>query len=310
MILTVTLNPTVDKSYYVDRLVPGEVIRVRESEETPGGKGIQVSKVARLLGDEVTATGFLGGRNGEYIDQFLTRAGVRTSFIKVEKETRICTNIDEESEGRQTELLEPGEEISQPRQQEFLAHYDELLKDCDIVSIGGSVPEGISDGFYPELIGRAKKAGKKVILDASGSLLKAGIEARPDIIKPNRKELMELIGRQIKTRDEIVAAAGEIRAKGLETVIVSLGGEGAVFVTGEGVFAGTTPKVDVVNTVGCGDSMVAGFATGICRKLPMTETIKLAMAVSTANALRKETGFFIQEDLERLLTMVGVTRIK
>jgi tagatose 6-phosphate kinase len=310
MILTVTLNPTVDKSYYVDKLLPGEVNRIREFTETPGGKGIQVAKVANLLGQQVRATGFLGGRTGNYINSFLENAGIETSFVAVDDETRTCVNVNDASTGRQTELLEPGAKITQEKQQEFLKHYEELLKDCDIVAISGSVPAGIDENYYPQLIALAKQTGKKVVLDTSGSLLRAGIKALPHIIKPNRDEIMELIGREIKTKEEVIAAASEIRAGGIETVIVSLGKDGAIFVTGDGVYQGVTPSIKIVNTVACGDSLVAGFATGFCRGMSMTDTIKLAMAVSTANALRRETGFFIQEDLDRLLTMVDAVKLK
>jgi tagatose 6-phosphate kinase len=310
MILTVTLNPTVDKSYYVDKLIPGEVIRVKKCEETPGGKGIQVAKVARLLGEQVTATGFIGGRAGDFINSFLIKAGITTSFISVNDETRTCVNVNDASTGRQTELLEPGEEITQEKQRELLEYFEKELDSCDIVAISGSVPVGIDENYYPKLIRLAKQAGKKVILDTSGKLLQAGVKACPHIIKPNRDEMIELIGRDIKTKEDIISAAFEIKESGIETVIVSLGKDGAMFVTDNGVYQGTTPDIKIVNTVACGDSLVAGFATGLSRNLNITDTIKLAMAVSTANALRKETGFFIQEDLERLLKMVDAVRLK
>jgi tagatose 6-phosphate kinase len=310
MILTVTANPSVDKNYFVDKLSLGEVVRVNECNQTAGGKGINVSKVANLLGEQTMATGFTGGHSGEFINSFLVKAGVKTSFIKVEGETRTCININDISSSKQTELLEPGTEINEAKQQEFLSLYTEILKGCEIVAISGSVPKGIDENFYPELIKIAKQAGKRVILDTSGKLLKAGIEAIPHIVKPNKTEMIELIGRDIKTKEEIIAAAFEIKAKGIETVIVSLGKDGAIFVTGNDVYQGITPDIKIVNTVACGDSLVAGFATGLIRKLPITDTIKLAMAVSTANALRKETGFFIQQDLEMLLGMVKAVKLQ
>jgi tagatose 6-phosphate kinase len=309
MILTVTLNPSVDKNYYVEKMVLGEVVRVGECNQTAGGKGINVAKVSNLLGEETVATGFIGGHTGEYINSFLSNAGVHTSFVKVEDATRTCININDFSSGKQTELLEPGAEISEKKQQEFIAHYTEILKDFDIVAMSGSVPKGIDESMYPKLIELAKKAGKKVILDTSGKLLKAGLAACPHIIKPNKYEMIELIGKDIKTKEDIISAALELKARGIETVIVSLGKDGAVFITDDGVYQGTTPDIAIVNTVACGDSLVAGFAAGLVRKLPIEDTIKLAMAVSTANALRKETGFFIQEDLNRLLKMVGAIKL-
>lgn len=309
MILTVTLNPTVDKAYEVEKLILGEVARVQGNRQTAAGKGIQVAKVAKLLGEEVSATGFIGGHNGQYIKEFLEKAGIQTKFILVEGETRTCINVMDLFTGRITELLEQGAPVSEHQQKKFLEHYKKLLPSCEIVAICGSVPRGIDKSYYYELIQLAKEMGKTILFDSSGELLAAGIKAHPDVIKPNRTELMELIGRKISTKEEIIAAASEIQATGIENVIVSLGGDGAVFVTGEGVFLGTTPDIPIVNTVGCGDSLVAGFAVGIRRGLPMMEKIKLAMAVSTANALHKETGFFLQEDLVSLLTMVDAIKM-
>lgn len=309
MILTVTLNPTVDKNYEVAKLTPGDVIRVKKSAQTPGGKGIQVAKAARLLGEKVTAAGFIGGHNGNYIKSFLENAGIQTCFTEVPGETRICINVHDDSTGRITELLEPGTEIRAEDRESLLEHFEAGLEGCEIVAVCGSVPAGIDDSFYPELIKLAKKAGKKVILDTSGNLLKAGVEACPDVIKPNRDELRELTGKELKDIDDVVSAATELKDKGIETVIVSLGKDGAVFVTGNEAWQGTTPDIPIVNTVGCGDSLVAGFATGMRRGMALPDSIRLAMAVSTANALRPETGFFLQEDLERLLKMVEAVKL-
>jgi len=309
MILTVTLNPTVDKAYEVEKLVLGEVARVQEKRQTAAGKGIQVAKVVKLLGEDVSATGFIGGHNGEFVKEFLEKAGILTKFIQVEEETRTCVNVKDLSTGRITELLEQGGAVPNEKQEEFLDSYKKLLIDCEVVVISGSMPRGIEKEYYYELIQLAKDMGKVVLFDSSGELLAAGIKAKPHVIKPNRAELMELIGRKISTKEEVIAAASEIQANGIENVIVSLGGDGAIFVTAEGVFQGTTPNIPIVNTVGCGDSLVAGFAVGIRRGLPMIDKIKLAMAVSTANALHKETGFFLQEDLDRLLPMVGAIKL-
>jgi len=142
MILTVTANPTVDKNYFVDKLSIGEVVRVNECNQTAGGKGINVSKVANLLGEQTMATGFIGGHSGEFINSFLIKAGVKTSFITVDGETRTCININENATPKQTELLEPGNEINAEKQKEFINKYTELLKDCKIVAISGSVPRG------------------------------------------------------------------------------------------------------------------------------------------------------------------------
>lgn len=308
MILTVTLNPTVDKSYYIDKLIPGEVIRVNEKIQTAGGKGINVAKIAKLLDNAVIATGFLGGRSGGYIESFLKQASILTSFIYIDDETRTCVNINDNEFNNQTVLLEPGTFVNPVKQEEFIVHYADLLKGCKIVVLGGSIPLGIGYDFYPKLIKLAKDEGKPVVLDSSGETLRAGIRACPTIIKPNREELSAYLDRDINSIEEIVAAAKDIQNTGIDTVIVSLGKDGAVFVTKDGIYRGITPNVKIVNTVGCGDSLVAGFVTGLIKKEPIEETIKLAMAVSTANALSREIGSFVQTDLEDLLSKVTAVK--
>ncbi len=309
MIGTVTLNPTVDKHYEVEKLIPGEAIRVRENRQAAAGKGIQVAKVARLLGEEVIATGFLGGRNGEFIREALEKGGIRSEFVPVASETRTCINIRDLSTGRITELLEEGAPVAESAKADFSRRFGGLLSRCEIIAVCGSVPPGIDAQYVCGLIRTAKAAGKTVLFDASGGLLAEGIKACPDLIKPNRTELGELIGRELSDLNDILAAARDLQKTGIRNVIVSLGKDGAVFVLPEGTFRGTTPDIPVVNTVGCGDSMVAGFAAGLRQGLAAPEKIRLAMAVSTANALHKETGFFLQEDLEKLLGMVKAEQI-
>lgn len=310
MILTVTLNPAVDKSYYIAELTPDEVIRVDKITRTAGGKGINVAKIAKLLGNEVVATGFLGGENGKYVHDFLENAGICSCFIKSPAATRTCVNVNDIKNKQQTVLLEPGSVISHYLQEKFVKHYKNLIKDCNAVVLGGSLPESIDKiNFYPRLISLAKKEGKIVVLDTSGDTLRAGIDACPTIIKPNREEISSYLGRNIETIEDIVAAAKEIHAKGTEIVIVSLGKDGAVFVLNDKVYRGTTPKIKVVNTVGCGDSLVAGFLTGLEKNYDIIDTIKLAMAVSTANALSDEIGYFDPKVLEDLLLKVDAFEI-
>lgn len=305
MLMTVTANPALDKLYYVEKLVPGDDIRVHRATAHAGGKGIDVAKVAKLLGENVLATGFIGGHTGNFILDALQQKGISEAFVRVKSETRVCINVYESFSGKPTALLEPGAAVSAAERQQMVERFSQLVSGCEMVAICGSVPVGIGADFYPELIAIAKSAGKTVILDTSGDLLRAGIEAKPDMIKPNRDEISDLLGRRIQSFEEVAEAAVTLRdQKGIANVIVSLGRDGAMFATPQGVFRGTTPDIKPVNTVGCGDSMVAGFATGLLRRLPIEETVKLAMAVSTANALGNEAGYFQQEDLDRISRQV------
>lgn len=310
MILTVTLNPTVDKSYYIEKLIPGEVIRVSKKTQTAGGKGINVAKIAKLLGNNVVATGFLGGRNGEYVNAFLVKAGITSDFIILNTETRTCVNVNDLELNQQTVLLEPGSFVSNDKMEELVSRYKKLLDGCKAVVLGGSLPDGIDETFYPRLILIAKEAGKIVALDTSGETLRSGINACPSIIKPNRDEISSYLGRKVESIEETITAAKEIHENGTDIVIVSLGKDGAVFVMKNKVYRGTTPNIKIVNTVGCGDSLVAGFITGLINNYDILDTIKLGMAVSTANALSREIGYYDKKDLDDLLTKVTAFEIE
>lgn len=309
MILTVTLNVAIDKLYVVDSLMPGEVIRVKDCTYNAGGKGINISKVVNLLKEKVTAIGFTGGYSGSFIKESVIKAGINEAFINVKGESRTSINVFDRSCGKVTEFLEPGMAVTEENIRNFTDLFYNLVDKCEIVTISGSVPRGIDDAFYQQLIIIAKSKCKKVILDTSGKLLQEGLKALPYAIKPNIYELTQLLGTEINNFDDIVNAAEVLHNRGIAIVIVSLGKDGALVVCDEGVYRGTTPDVKVVNSVGCGDSMVAAFAVGLVRNLGIEETLKLAMAVSTANALTKENGHFLQKDLDILMDEVKVIKL-
>ncbi len=309
MITTVTLNTSVDKLYLVDKLEDFTVMRVKEVHNTAGGKGLNVSRVAALLGEQVTALGFAGGFNGQYAEALLKKDGIESAFTTIQSETRSCINIRETSTSKHTELLEPGAMVTETEADQFLLEYQNRIEQADVITISGSVPQGIPIDFYAKLIDYAKQKQKPVLLDTSGKLLIEGIKAKPTLIKPNTDEIAQLFGRPVCSAEDVVQAALALQKDGIENVVVSLGKDGALAACKEGIFRCKTPDIPVVNTVGCGDSMIAGFAAAMRRKLPIEETIKLAMAVSTANALTMETGNFRQEDLETLLTQVQVKKL-
>ncbi len=308
MILTVTLNPTLDKLYIVDDYKKGTVVRVNSAINSAGGKGLNVSRVLNLLGEDVIATGFLGGFTGEYINHLLEPLDIQKSFIKTNCETRSCVNIRDAS-GNMTEFLESGNEISQKYVDEFFTQYKLLLKDVNIVVISGSVPKGVSDTFYSDLISYAKKDNKKVILDSSNNLLKKNLKSSPTLIKPNIFELGQILGIEISSQNQIIEAAQKIRNMGIETVVVSMGEQGAIIVCDDGIYHGIPPKINALNTVGCGDSMVAGFAYSMSKNLGIEDSIRTSVAVSAANALSYEIGEFKKNDYKTLYSQVKVSKL-
>ena len=267
MILTVTLNAAIDKRYVVDDFKIGEVNRVRQCTYVPGGKGLNVSKPASIYGAEVVATGFVGGHAGNYIEEALKPFGIKGDFYHVDAESRSCINIWDEVNHVQTEFLEPGFTLTEEDFQGFEEKFRKLVKDANVVSMSGSVPKGLDGTAYQRLVRIVKEAGKPVILDTSGKLLKMGIEACPTLIKPNIDEIRMLTGKQCDNIQDIIEAAKTIHEKGVEIVAVSLGADGSLAVGKDGIFRAVVPKIDAVNTVGCGDSMIAGFALGLSQGL-------------------------------------------
>lgn len=309
MILTVTLNAAIDKRYVVEEFKVGEVNRVKECAYVPGGKGLNVSKPAAVAGAEVVATGFVGGHAGNYIEASLKDYHVKSAFYHLESESRSCINIWDEKNCVQTEFLEPGFTVTESEFQGFVEEFKELVKQADVVAMSGSVPKGLDGTAYQKLVKVVKDAGKKVILDTSGKLLEMGIEACPTMIKPNIDEIRMLTGKECTEIGEIVEAAKEIHARGVEVVAVSLGADGSLAVSDEGVFRAIVPRIDAVNTVGCGDSMIAGFALGFAEGLGIEETLRKASAISTAAALREETGYFVMEDMQRLYPQIKIEKM-
>lgn len=314
MILTVTLNAAIDKRYVVEAYRAGEVNRVKECAYTAGGKGLNVSKIAKIAGEEVLATGFLGGHAGHYIEEYLKERGIQTDFVYVDGESRSCINIYDESSGRQTEFLEPGVQITKEQEDAFIRKYRQLvqLEACSIVEISGSVPKGTSTGIYRTLIQIAEETEKKVIVDTSGALLTDVISAeqKPFLIKPNMDEIRAYTGKSLETEEELAEEAIRLQKSGIGVVVISRGKKGSLIASESGLWKAAVPPVETVNSVGCGDSMIAGYAAGFSRGLPFSEIIRLASAISAANAMRKETGFFLAEDMERLLPLIEVSKIE
>ncbi|HBN81294.1 MAG TPA: 1-phosphofructokinase [Ruminococcaceae bacterium] len=310
MILTVTLNTSVDKLYVLNRLRPHEVMRVGEVNNTAGGKGLNVSRAAALLGERVAAMGFVGGHNGALFESLIREDGIEKRFTHVRAETRSCINVRDLETNRSTEFLEPGNPVTAEEVQNFLRDFEAELPSADVVTISGSMPKGVPPDFYASLIETARRRRKPVLLDTSGAALKNALAAKPALIKPNADEIRGLLHADASSQRELIAAAERLHQGGVSIVAVSLGKEGVLVVCGGGVYRGVTPDVPVVNTVGCGDSMVGAFAVGLARRTPMEEAIRCAVAVSTANALTKATGFFHQKDLMELLPRVRVERLE
>lgn len=309
MILTVTLNPAVDKTYTSGELITGHVNRMRTVMSIAGGKGINVTKVLRQYDYPVCATGFLGGYAGKFIEDYLYDNQVDCRFIHVDGETRSNMNILADN-GYVTEILEPGPEISGELLQQFLTQYDELLSESEVAVLSGSMAMGLPEDLYAVLVDKARMKGVKTLLDTSGESLRKGIEAGPYLIKPNQKELEYIAGHKLAKIDDIVQAAMDIHMSGVAHVVVSMGKKGLLSVDGGKVFYAKIPKIDVINTVGCGDCVVASYAMTVMGRKRNEEAIKMAAAISMANATTLISADVPKDTAQELLNGITVERLR
>lgn len=308
MILVLNLNASVDKRYMLDEFVPGTVMRAPSVSNTAGGKGIHVARVASLLGEETLTTGFLGGKTGEFIEERLRRVSLAGDFVKVAGATRSCLAFLTR-DGGQTEVLEPGPEISREELAAFREKYTALLARADVVAASGSLPCGVPTGFYAVLVEKARVAGVPFLLDTSGKPLAEGIDARPDFIKPNQEELAALLGHPVETAEDALQAARTLSRRGVRLVCVSLGAAGSIACHEGRCYRVRVPKITCKNPVGSGDSFVAGAATALARGEDTQSILRLAAACGTANALEAESGFVRPDAVRALLPQIEITPI-
>lgn len=308
MITILTFNPAIDKLYRVNNIDIGEVQRVASVNATPGGKGINVTKVCKILGEEPLAMGFLGGFNGEYIKNELIKLGIRTKFTKIEQETRTCLNIIED-DLTSTEFLEKGPIVDANDLIKFELDLKDVLEETTILVASGSYCQNMPLDYYRKIGNICEKHNIKFILDTSGESLKVALESKPYLIKPNSDEIKQLLNVNVESKEEIILAARELLNMGAQNVCISLGKDGMVFLNNECTFEVTIPVVDAINTVGSGDSTIAGFSVGILREYNIVDTLKLANACGISNALNVETGFVKLDEIDKYSKLVEITKL-
>jgi 6-phosphofructokinase 2 len=303
MIYTITLNPALDRTIWIDRIRDDISNRILEERSFAGGKSIDVSRVLKNFGIDNTALGFVGGFAGRELEGRLLNEGIQSEFVRVSGETRTNIIIHEKETGRQLSFNARGPEIKASELMQLIEQL-ERLPGADIMAIGGSLPSGVSPAIYRKIVALAKRAQAKVVLDVDGEALRQGIKAQPDIIKPNIHELSELVGRDLKGLEEIATAARDINQRGVEIVLVSMGGRGIMLVAGSREYLAVPPEVKVEGTVGAGDSAVAGFICGLTQGRDLKDCLIYAAAAGTATTLRQGTALCQKEDFIRLLPQV------
>lgn len=285
MIITVTLNPALDKTVEIPDFSLDAVNRITAMRTDPGGKGLNVSKVIAKLGGTSTVVGVLGGTTGRRIADAMDALGIACQFTFVDGETRTNLKVIDPARHTNTDLNEPGLTVDQ----ETLDHMRDALvaaiRPGDIVVLSGSLPKGAPADTYGSWTAACRTAGARVFLDADGEPLAHGLAAKPYLAKPNNHELSRLTGRALETADDLLAAARTLIADGVERVVVSMGGDGALFVSANRAYRAEGLRVPVGSTVGAGDSMVAALAYAAEQGMADADTVRLAVATSAANVM-------------------------
>lgn len=280
MIYTLTLNPSIDYVLKIDKFEDGQTLRSNAEEKYPGGKGIMVSKLLRNLGENSINIGFLGGFTGDFIRKKLNDLGIEEDFTRIEDDSRINVKLKYETE---TEINAQGPQIKEEEIEKFLNYLDQLQED-DFVIISGSIPKSLGDDFYRVIVNLLEMNNVRFALDTSGKKLYKLSSYKPFLVKPNKDELSEIFDDEIDSDEKIVKYARKLIDQGAENVIVSLGKDGSMFIDSNIVYKAKPIEGKLINSVGSGDSMVAGYIFGYMKGLSKFDSYKLAASCGSATA--------------------------
>ncbi len=300
MIYTVTFNPSLDYVVKVNNLKLGRVNRTEEEEVYPGGKGINVSIVLKNLGYDSSALGFIAGFTGNEIERRVSEFGCKSDFIKLnEGLSRINVKIKSNEE---SEVNGGGPHINEEALNSLYKKLDNL-KNGDILVLAGSIPKSLPEDIYEKIMERLQKKEIKIIVDATKDLLVNVLKFKPFLIKPNNHELGEIFNVELRTDEEIIEYAKKLQDKGARNVLISMAGDGAIFLSESGdIIKSGVPKGEVKNSVGAGDSMVAGFIAGYLKNYNFKEAFKMGVATGSATAFSE--GLATKDEILKLLNEI------
>ncbi|MFN2340173.1 MAG: 1-phosphofructokinase [Halanaerobium sp.] len=309
MILTVTLNPALDKIIILENLKLGKLNRIQETTVLAGGKGINVSEVLTELNIENKALGILGGNNGRTITSMLESKEVKADFIWSDFETRQNLKIKEKNTNRETEINEAGK-VRQKNIVDFIATFEKAINKDKTFVLSGSLPKGVEKNIYAELIEKAKEKEAKVILDSSGEEFKLALKKAPYLVKPNLEEIENLLGSKINSNEDLKKGAKYLIDQGVKVVMISLGAKGAFIASKEEGYRIYTPQVKVSQTtVGAGDTMVAGLAAEIDKNESLKNTGIYAAALATAFVEAGSISKIDEELIKRIKNSIKVEKV-
>ncbi len=308
MVLCVTPNPCVDKTLFMETLEPGHKHVASRWSAVPGGKGNNVARAVKALGGRSAAMVLVGGHAGRHVVDMIEHDDEVTCYpVWLRDNTRTITTVLESSIHRQTPLFEPGPTVTREELDTFRAEFARRLKEARLVTLNGTVPCRSMETIYRDLVAMARDAGKPVFLDSHGQEFAAGLESRPTAVKPNLRETEELVGFALDTEEARWRAVEAFHQKGIELVILSLGDEGALVSRGGEHYHVRPPKIQEVNAVGSGDSLLAAFAIGLLEGMSLHDMAVLGVAAGTANAMNWDIGHFtraeVRETAQRVIIM-------
>jgi tagatose 6-phosphate kinase len=307
MILCINANAAVDKTLVIDHYRLNAIHRPSFELALPGGKGCNVARVAKALGQQPVVSGWVGGYAGQFIENGLQAEGILTAFVHAAAESRDCISVLDPSNGTLTEIYEHGRPVQPEELEAFYGVYQEWLPRVALVTLSGSLPPGVPGRFYAELIARARAAGVTTILDTSGEALRLGLEeGRPDLLKCNRAELSGLLGEPLERLDDLRRAVRDLAARLKLRVVITLGGAGAIATDGQQTWLAQAPRIEAVSAVGSGDAFLAGLACAMLAGGTLEEAMRLAVAAGSANALQIGAGRLRSADVDHLLEQVVV----
>ncbi|HEX3039766.1 MAG TPA: 1-phosphofructokinase [Caproiciproducens sp.] len=308
-VIAVTLNPSIDKTITIEHLVPYGLNRVVSTRTDPGGKGINVAKVLKNFGADVTVTGLIAGSQGKLLLDYLKNADIPADFLKNPGETRTNLKIFDQSVNKTTEINETGFHVTPDVLDSFRQKFKKAVKEADIVVLSGSLPPGVPEDFYAECIHTAKNQSVKCVLDADAGALAQGVKAVPFAVKPNLHELELLSGQTFSSRNEVAKAAGKLIETGIQIVIVSMGPDGAIIADRNKTYKANSWKIEEKSATGAGDSMVASLAYSILNKESLYDIAKITTAAGTVTASKEGTQTCTLDEVLHSLANVTVTRL-
>jgi len=306
-IATVTLNPAIDQTVSVDNFQAGTVNRTLSSRLDAGGKGVNVASFLADYGLEVAVTGFLGEENAELFERHFARKKIEDCFIRMPGETRVNIKIMDERNQETTDLNTPGKAPGEDDINRLSEQVKALAESCEWIVLSGNLPPGLPSNSYADLIQSIKMKNRQIVLDTSSDALVEGLKAGPRIIKPNIDELGHLIGRELSDLTDVHSAARSLLNEDVQVVVISMGGDGALFVKESESLLAVPPSVTLKSTVGAGDAMVAGLVAGSVKNLSLADCARLATAFSLSAITRVGRDLPAREEIESYQKQIVIT---